>query len=543
MIKKIIALCLSLLTFCFIFTSCAGGEGEDLYYPLYSDPVSFDPQIAADNASKIVVFNCFEGLVRTDKEGNIIPGVAKSWEVSEDGFTYTFHLRADSKWYMSEYAKKLLPSHTAESFNYTVIAEDFVYGFERAFDKSMGSVSDSRLFAIKNSRDVYSGEMSADELGVTALDNHTLKIELEEPHEDFLFALTQSAAMPCREEFFLATKGRYGLDPEKVIYNGPFYLYSWSVGSNLVLFKNENYKGEAQVKPNAVYLYINNDSSSRVSKLLDGTYDACPLSVRQKALIDDDDITYLDYTNSTWGFSFNCESESMSNYNMRTALTASLDTYSLPLPQHCESYSEGIVPDICLVGGSTYRARAGKVKMPDVDTKKAQKNLELAFETLEIDNVKITVICDENFESTIKLAVQSWQKALGVHVSFVIEPLSESELDLRYKSGNYDIAFTKVTSETESALSFLGMFTTDSITNYFNFSSKTYDSLLINHAETLTQAESVENCIKAEQYLIDSCVFIPVFSEESYLALADDVSEVYAIDAGAVPIFINGLRK
>ena len=160
MIKKILALLTVIAVITCLFSSCSDGTGEDLYYPIYADPVSFDPQIAADNASKIVVFNCFEGLVKTDKNGKIVPGVAKSWQVSPDGLTYTFYLRENSKWYMSEYAKKLLSEESAENFNYIVIAEDFVYGLRRAFMKEMSSTADSRLYVIKNAPEVYSGEKS-----------------------------------------------------------------------------------------------------------------------------------------------------------------------------------------------------------------------------------------------------------------------------------------------------------------------------------------------------------------------------------------------
>ena len=85
MIKRMFSVALSLLLVLILFSSCSSGEGEDLYYPVFKDPVSFDPQIASDNASKIVVFNCFEGLVKVDKDGKIVPGVAERWEVSPDG--------------------------------------------------------------------------------------------------------------------------------------------------------------------------------------------------------------------------------------------------------------------------------------------------------------------------------------------------------------------------------------------------------------------------------------------------------------------------
>ena len=543
MVKKIIAVTLAIITLTLLFASCSDGSDEELYYPIYADPVSFDPQIAADNASKIVVFNCFEGLVKSDSTGKIIPGVATSWEISSDGLTYLFHLRTDSKWYMSDYAKELLDEETAKNFNYSVTADDFVYGLRRAFNPEMGAVTDSRLFSIKNSYSIYKGEMPLDELGVTALNSSTLKIELSEPNNDFLNALTQSAAMPCREEFFEATKGRYGLDPEKVIYNGPFYLYSWSTGSHLTLYRNENYKGASPVKPSTVFLYINSDLSTRIDKLTDGVYDACPLSVRQKSEITDKDISYISYAGSTWGFCFNCSDEIMSDYNIRSALTQSANVSSLPIPSYCEGYAKGLVPEICLVGNKSFRTFAGNIRLPENDSAAAKASLSQGFENLDIKSVTISVICHENFENIVKLVIQNWQKTLGVHVNFILEPLDEITLERRVKSKEYDIAFAKITAESESVVSFLGMFTSEGTGNIFDFKSKKYDSLMGITDETLSQSEILSNCAEAEQHLADMSVFLPVFSEESFIGLADGVDGIYAVEAGTVPVFCGGTRK
>ena len=543
MTKRILALLMVFTIITCLFSSCSDGTDEELYYPIYADPISFDPQIAADNASKIVVFNCFEGLVRLDENGRIVPGVAKSWQISPDGLTYTFFLRENSKWYMSEYAKKLLDEESAKNFNYNVVAEDFVYGIRRAFNPEMGASTDSRLYSIKNSHEVYSGEKLPEELGVTAINSTTLKIELNEADENFLTALTQSAAMPCREEFFEATKGRYGLDPEKVIYNGPFYLYSWSTGSHLTLFRNENYAGEKAVNPGAVYLYINGNLSTRTDKLVDGVYSACPFTVRQKEMIDNDDVSFIGYNNSTWGFYFNCAGEITQDYNIRSALASSLDVTQLPLPSHCKEYATGIVPQICMSGNSSYRTLAGKITPNTVNHKLAVKSLEQGFHNLGINNLSLRIVCHESFENIVKIAVQGWQSILGVHVNFIIEPLDDISLERKISSGEFDIAFTGLTASSESVVNFLGMFTSENPSNVFGFSSKKYDSLLKLNNNTSSQQSALTNCAKAEQHLTDMCVVIPVFSENSYLALAEKVTDIYCIEAGTVPVFMGGLKK
>lgn len=544
MIKRVIAAVLAVLLILPLLSSCGKGEGKDLYYPIYADPVSFDPQIASDNASKIVVYNCFEGLVRADSDGKIIPGVATSWQISPDGLTYTFTLREEAKWYMSDYAKKLLDEKSAENFNYRVTAYDFVYGLRRAFNSDMQPCTDTGLYAIKNAGEVYSKQLPETALGVTALNEGTLKIELKAPNDNFLKALTTSAAMPCREEFFEATKGRYGLDPEKVIYNGPFYLYSWSEGVNLVLYKNESYSGEKEVKPASVNLYINSDYNTRVEKLKDKTYDACPLSVSQKKLLDSEKkISYLSYNNSTWGFLFNCSEDAAKNEDMRQALAYAIDVTKIQLPPRCESYAKGIVPEICFSGKSTYRGQAGKINNLPLNKKTAQDKLKSALDFLDADYVKLNIICTTEFENTVKLAVQSWQSNLGVNVSFVVETFNETEFEAKLASGEYDIAFTKVTAQSENTVSFLEMFNSSSDENVAYFDSKVFDSMIETTKNEVNQSKTLSNCVAAEKYLINTAVFIPVFHEDSYIGLAKGVSGIYCTEAGNVPIFIDGIRK
>lgn len=543
MLKRFFSVILAIIMILMTFSSCSSGEDEAFYYPIFSDPVSFDPQIASDNASKIVVFNCFEGLVRPDKDGKIIPGVAERWEISSDGLVYTFHLKQNAKWFVSEKAKELLDPDTSANFDYRVTAYDFVYGLRRAFDKTMGASTDSRLYAIRNSYEVYTGTKDAEELGVTAVDAKTLQIEIEKPNEDFLKALTQSAAMPCREEFFEATRGRYGLDPDKVIYNGPFYLFSWNTGINLTMYRNDNYSGRSDVKPSVVYLYVNENLETRVDKIEDGTYDACPLSVRQKKLVENDKVSYLNYNNSTLGFAFNCADEIMKNYDMRAALTSSLDVSSVPLAESCTSYAAGTVPGMCMIGNSFYRGYAGDVKYPEADAAKAKMHLEKAFEALEIDRAEVNIICHKDFENSVKIAVQSWQKILGINVNFTVEPLDEMTLDKRVRNGAYTMAFSKITAQSESAVAFLGLFTSVGTNNVFQMKSKSYDSLMGASKEALSQDGIISNCISAERYLMNKSVFIPVFYEDSYIALAKNVSGIYGIEAGTIPVFMYGIRK
>ena len=214
--KRIIAAITVLPILCAVFTACQSSdirpEDQIINFIIESDPLTLDPQIADDRSSAILIANIFEGLVKSSDDGTISPGIAESWDISNDGLEYTFHLVENSCWSNGE----------------QLTADDFIFGITRSLSPETRADNVSDLFPIKNAVPLYKGEDV--ELGVYAPDDHTLKIELEYPTDGILYALSENIAMPCSEEFFYSTKGKYGKDADLIITNGPFAIreaYGW----------------------------------------------------------------------------------------------------------------------------------------------------------------------------------------------------------------------------------------------------------------------------------------------------------------------------
>ena len=190
--------------------SCSRDDGTDkaISYSLTDEPKNLDPQMASDNNSLLVIRNIFEGLTRFDQNGSIIPGVAEDWTASPDYTEYTFRLRKNAVW--------------SDEAHTPVTAHDFVFAWRRALDPDTKSTTCSALFPIKNARAVNSGEMKPESLGVTVIDDYTLKVSMEYSYAEFVLQTPNAVFMPCNEAFFLTTKGHYGLDDEYIISNGPF---------------------------------------------------------------------------------------------------------------------------------------------------------------------------------------------------------------------------------------------------------------------------------------------------------------------------------
>ena len=115
MFRKISALILALVI-AVSLCACGGDSEEVIIMPINEDPMCLDPQVAETDEAKLLITNCFEGLVRLDKDYKIVPGVAESWDVSTDGLTYTFHLRKDTHWKLLNSFEDILPEDYKDTY-------------------------------------------------------------------------------------------------------------------------------------------------------------------------------------------------------------------------------------------------------------------------------------------------------------------------------------------------------------------------------------------------------------------------------------------
>lgn len=249
---------ISLLLIAFIlfgFTGCDHTDKAYIYFQLSEKPVTLDPQVASTDTELLIVRNVFEGLLRKDNDGKIVCGVAESYQ--KNGLTYIFKLRKNAKWHNEE----------------PITAHDFVFALRRALNPETKSPFASRLFCIKSAKEVNSGQKSVESLGVTATDKYTLKINLAYEDEKFEETLTTAIAMPCNEEFFYESGGKYGMFRENILSNGSYKLSKWGKEIfGIRLYKNDLYNGPFTAKNAAVFIsYSDELTTSEV--LLEGDAD------------------------------------------------------------------------------------------------------------------------------------------------------------------------------------------------------------------------------------------------------------------------------
>ena len=259
-----------------VYKNTTKEDGSDLNVMIETGVESLDPQVATDGTSFEFIANYTDGLMQMDADGQPIEALAESYDISEDGTEYTFHLR-DAKW-----------SNGAD-----VTAADFVFAWQRAVDPELASEYSymlSDIGQIKNAAEIINGEKDKSELGVTAVDDKTLKVELNVPVSYFLSLMYFPTFYPMNEEFFNSTGGNYGTSADTVISNGAFVVDDYTVaGNSLHLKKNEDYWNADNVKLSGISYQVIQDSQQALMSYQNGDLDTTLINGDQVDQVADSD--------------------------------------------------------------------------------------------------------------------------------------------------------------------------------------------------------------------------------------------------------------
>ena len=537
--KKILSLFLALVA---AISLCAcGGSSEDiLILPIESDPICLDPQVADSKEAKLMIANCFEGLVRLYKDYKIIPGVAESWEISKDGLTYTFKLRKDTHWKLLNSFEDVLPEGYKDTYRTQVIAADFVYGISRALDPATQAGDAEKLFSIKNASAVNSGKQPTSALGISAQDDSTLVITLERADPDFLRILTLPVAMPCHEEFFKATHAKYCLDLKYTFCNGPFYLSRWAEDNTLSMYKNDEYKGNVKVNPDELYFYVNTDEASVVKKIRQRTYDCAFLSEAAKnELSDNDKLSNYSTENMIYGLCFNCSDSVLSDEDMRRALAMVTKTSELTANSD-NAFTKGIVPDCVRYGENSYREAAGNVSGIAYNEQQALTLWKKGLKKLDITTAEVVITCAEENAPLMQQTIQNWQRVFSTSILAKVEVKTAEQISTMIYNTSYQVLYHKITTDSSTVTDTLKKFTSDSSSNIFGFADKNYDKTVNSIITTYSGAAKLNGCVNAEKYILDKAVFLPMLGGSSYAVVNKGVDGLYFAPAFESVCMISG---
>ena len=527
--KHIICLMLALL--CLTLCACGkepeGPEDQIIYYNIDSEPVTLDPQIANDSASRLIIMNTFEGLVRTGENNSILKGAAESWDISGDKMMYTFHLRNGLKWNDGTPLK----------------ANDFVYGITRTIQAQTSSPTAQTLYCIKNAEKVNTGKAENDTLGVFATDDRTVVFQLEYPDADFLQLLSTPPAMPCNREFFEKTSGQYGRDSDKLLCNGAFYIREngWSHDEYIYLRKNKEYVGQEKPVPAGVNINIGKTETDVCTAIEKGDIDCGAITTADLDRAEKLKMHLTGFGDTIWGISFNTKDEILKSRDIRCGLLSSLDRKKIlsDLPDHCTP-TENIIPESAVIDGKSYRSKAGKLTFSSKD--KPEVLLAKGMKEVNTDIVtNITILCtdDESTQVFVNNIIEKWNGLTGGY--FNKKPVPLSELKDTVSGENYQIIIAPLTIQGNTPLSTLELFESTSQYNTASLSSEAYDNFVSKIRKNLT-SESAETVKEAERYLLDEGIFYPLYVENRYYASAENVTGIIFHPYGAEVDFFYAVK-
>ena len=525
--KKALALLLAVILTAGLFTSCRKNKLTALYFAVDGAAGSFDPQIAASSAVRIVVRNCFEGLVSVDPSGQILPAAAERWSVSPDGRTYTFTLRQGAKWHVSNTVKSELGEKLPADFAPEVTAEDFVFALRRAVDPVTNAPDAKKLANIEGAQAILSGIAAPETLGVRAEGPYTLVITLERQEPGFPETLAEPLCMPCNRTFFEATGGRYGLLMKYIISNGPFYLTRFETNS-FRLARDPEYTGPHAAKTDVVWLYSGYTEEELLTKLrekdLSGAYLRQIAAENAKVK----KATALSAGNTVRGLLFNCRKGALSNMNVRKAFFAASAPGVL-----CEAMGRDKTDAVCPQTLSPQLSAAG-----ETDGGQAAELLAAGLEELGLTDVSFTLLCEAEYDTALRRFLQDWQKAFGVSCAVHLQTVTAAEMEAKVRAGEFDIAFYPASAGYYEPSAYFAQFSATAggmIENEFYDSA--VEALRYASADERAQAQAT-----AERRLIESAVLLPVWQEGDTFLLIKGVTGVTLL-GGSDRVYFYGAEN
>ncbi len=537
--KRFLSLALALIMILSLASCSDDGAGGSISYALDASPSTLDPQYAGDTSAQIVINNIFEGLVRLSENGEVLPGIAESWEISPDGLTYTFRLKQGTKWKCPNAIKKEFGEEFYNKFNVEpVTAHDFVFSMQRAVSPEINSSLAHRLFAIANATEIYSGTLDASMLGVSAPDDYTLVINLREPCDDMLQRLGEGVFMPCNEEFYNAMGGRYGLTYKHILCNGPFYITAWDSSSQLIIRKNSEYIKNDEVVPASVIFSFVSDLKEIVNKLEAQSLGAALLP--PDCPTPEGTVVAKENENSVFGFIFNCSDSSLKNANIRKALCASINRSLFEFESINGSPQTGFVPGSCSAGSLNYRAAVGS-QTPEIvyDKDSASALWKSGLNELGISKVSLTVLCPEPLDSAVRRQLQIWQQVMGISIAVTIENASADEISKAVSSGNYQIALSGIESEDESAVDFFASLENGGV---FRFRSDEYPLIIDRLLQVEGDSELLGGCFTAENFILQQGICYPLCSRSSRFVTSEEIEGITILGSESTVSFIGAKR-
>ena len=477
-------------------TACGKSRPRaDLVFINGAEPESIDPHVVTDQVGMRVASALFEGLCRIDEAGKPQPGLAERWDVTPDRKTYTFHLRSNTTW----------------SDGAPLTTQDFLYSWKRVLTPELAADYASQLYVIKNARPYHEGTLKDfTQVGVTALDDRTLRVELENPTPYFLDLCAFTTLYPVPQHV-IEKLGTAWIKPGSLIGNGAYTLEDWLLDDRIVLRRNERYWDAANVPMKTIDVLPISEPNTAINYFLTGQADLIidkgmvPTSLTAK--LKQQPYFHTGPFLSSFFTRFNVTHAPFDNPKIRLAFSLAIDRKRITekITQLGERTAFSLTPP---GAGQNYQPPPG----PEFNPTRAQQLLAEAgypggkgFPRVEY------LYFPKPVERNIAVELQAmWQEHLGISVD-----LAKQEWKIyldSMKDKNYHLCRSSWVGDYNDPGTFLEMFLSSNGNNRTGWASPQYDELIAAAAREPDPARRNTLFQQAEKLLVtDDAVIIPIY--------------------------------
>ncbi len=507
-----------------MLTACGSGESNVesgnangiLHYGNGAEPQGLDPHVVTGVPENHIVRALFEGLaVKNPETLEPEPGVAERWDISEDGTVYTFYLNPNARWSNGE----------------TMTASDYVWSWNRALHPDTGSLYAYMLYPIVNS-EAYSKREITDfgEVGVKALDDHTLQVRLNAPTPYFLQLMDHYSTFAVHPETLL----KHGKMTDRftpwtrvgnIVSNGPFTLEEWSLNRRIIIKKSEHYWDRDNVALNGVYFYPTENviSEERMFRAEQLHYTAVVPLDKIPDYRERPDSPYVQAAYlGTYYYLVNTERPPVDNVLVRRALSYALDrdTLTRTVLQDTAIPAYSITPPDTL--------GYNPPQLFDYDPAKARELLaEAGYPNGEgWPGLEIIYNTQEAHRKIAVAVQQMWKRELNIDIT-----ISNQEWKVYLNSVSqreFQVARRGWIGDYVDANNFLDLFITDGGNNNTGYASDEFDDIILNLApKAKTRDERYGLFYKAETIMMNEMPIIPIYTYTSKHLIHPSVEGIY----------------
>ncbi len=465
-------------------------DKQELIINNAAEPESLDPQKVSGVPEAAVIRQMLVGLTTTDRDGKTIPGMAESWE-STDNKVWTFKIR-DAKWSNGD----------------PVTANDFVYSWRRLLDPNTASPYASYLVDAKvaGAEAIMEGKAAVDSLGVKALDDKTLQVTLSEPVPYFPDTLIHTSVKPVNQKA-VEQFGDKWTDPANIVVNGPYKISEWQVNDKIVLTRNESYYDNANTTLEKITMLAIPSSTTDVARYqageIDVTNEELP-SEQFKSLKEQlgDEVSVSPML-CTYYYEFNTVKPPFNDARVRRALALALDRNTIT----DKVVGQGQTPAYQLTPVSTNGMENNTPEWQNWDqarrVEEAKKLLnEAGYSESKPLKFELLYNTSDNHKKIAVAASSLWKQSLGFVDVSLINKEWKTYLDTR-RNGNYQVARAGWCGDYNEPSTFLNIVKSGNSNNQGKYSSAAFDSLMTQTLKAGVTPEQRANLYKQAEVQLD----------------------------------------